>query len=115
MVVESGTAVELFRRREGGKVADGNSVRGREGRGEREEEKGEEENGEGLRVIYGRIQFPLQRCGARIVPCVVLAQKKDNRRGTHLGRGACEPETVSTPGGERQRSGRTRDLIGRAG
>ena len=60
MVIESGTVVELFRRREGGKVADGNSVRGREGRGEREEEKGEEENGEGLRVIYGRIQFPLR-------------------------------------------------------
>ena len=38
MVIESGTVVELFRRREGGKVADGNSVRGREGR-ERERKR----------------------------------------------------------------------------
>ena len=52
MVIESGTAVALFRRK-GGRAADGN-VREREGRRER---GGEEEKGEGLRVICSRSIF----------------------------------------------------------
>ena len=118
MVTESWTVEELFRR-EGGKAADGNNVRGRGREGEqgeekqREHEEGGEETGEGLRVICGG---SIRRCGARIVAVAVsvIGSKKRITVAELIWAAACEPETASTSGGK-SKKWRMAELIGRAG
>jgi hypothetical protein len=92
MVIESGTAAELFKR-EGEKVAHGNV---REG-GPEGEEGERRRRGEGPRAIYSRSIFHFD-AAARISPvaaAVVLTQK-DYCRRIILGRAGCESEVVST-------------------
>ena len=91
---------------------DGNrafQARGRKGgrrKHERERKREEEEERGRAWRSYVADPFPLQRCGARIIPCCCGCDpgpKKDCCRGSHLGRAACKPETVSTPSGEGQK------------
>ena len=49
---------------------------------------------------------------SRVAAGKILSHNKDYRRGTYLDRAACEPETVSTPGGEGQKmAGRECKLV----